>query len=120
RADEDAGRRFGKLANAKLTLFRWEQAGYGDDSNLAAEPLAKLLGQVLGGWDEPAEDDGVVAVPDEIFQQGHGLDQLGVLVACKLLRLSSQFQKPAGTVAGRGFFAGVAAGNNVGGLGCFV
>ena len=52
----------GQVADPGFPLVRRQDAGDGGDRVVGAEALGQVLGDVLGGGDEPAEDDRVVAV----------------------------------------------------------
>ncbi len=122
-ADQDAFGRLSKFYDAGLAICRRHEAGNGDDLDVLGKPLAQLLGHVLGGRDESAEEDRTIAVFEEALDQIHGFKELGVLFADEFFRFAGHFKEPA-TVprCPFGVLSGVASRNDVGSLGvvlCF-
>ena len=56
--------------------------------------LAEGGGHVLGCRDEPAEDDGMVAVVDEVLDEGDGVGQFGVLLTLQALCQPRHVEQP--------------------------
>ena len=71
--------------------------GSGDDCNgrVATECLLELLANVFGGVDEPAEDDGLESVGEQLLDDGDELGQLGVLLALEGLGNREELPKQA-------------------------
>jgi hypothetical protein len=78
-ADEDAAIGLGEASDAIFSLFRGELAGDRFDGDPLGEVGAELLGEVVGGGDEAAEEDGGVASVEELADEGGGALQLVVL-----------------------------------------
>ena len=75
-------------------LLGWKIPGDRDDGHVFGQPGSKLIGQVLGGGDETAEDDGPVPGLDQFLQDRDRLEKLRVTVPLEPLRGPGQLQQP--------------------------
>ena len=91
-ADEHPLLCFDELVDALLALGRRQLAG--DAHHLyPAQGLTKLVGEVVDGSDKPAEDDGVIPVPDRLLDDpNHGLE-LGIAVALQRFGCARHLQQ---------------------------
>jgi hypothetical protein len=117
-ADQDPRWGVGEGGDAGLAIFRREAAGDGLDSRGLGQPCAQLTGQVLGGGDEAAENDGMVTIAQQGAEHDRGLLQLFVFVAGQGLGLRRHGQQdaPPGGIAA--FVVGIraASGRGIHGL----
>ena len=85
----------GEESDAPLALGMRQPAGDRLHPNVLRERVAQVLGDVLRGVDEAAEDDGVEAVPEERLDLAHRALKLPVVRGIQRLRAARELQQPA-------------------------
>ena len=94
-ADEQPLGMFRELRDPVLTLLRGKRAG--DRGNFhPLENAPQLGGDVVGGVDEAAEHNRLIAILDELLGESDELLELDVFVAEELLRFAGEVSQPNG------------------------
>src|SRR5439155_20713151 len=90
-ANEDAARIFGarEIGNARFAVAGRQRAGDRVNGYILAENIAQVAGNVVGGVNEPAEDDGPAAIGEQSFDVPRGFNEL-------LIRLAGELFGPPG------------------------
>ena len=103
RGDQDVPPRLaGELGDAVLPFGGWQLPVTAATRPLLPSCLCEVLGNVLGGRDEPAEDDRVIPIGQQPLDLlNHGGELLVVLLALKGLCLLRQRHEAALALSGR-------------------
>ena len=111
-ANQHVLRRSAEGGDAGFTVGRRQCAGHGIDSDVLPEGIAEMSCNVVGGVDEPAEDDWAMAIGEEGFDVLCGLNQLLIGLSGKGFGAAGEGEEFAAIVLS-GVFTGIGAGAQI-------